>query len=68
MQELDLRDMWCQQDDATCHTARVTMNLLRGEFDEHFISRSETVNWPASSAFIYLKKYIFCIINIIVIY
>ena len=46
MQELDLHDMWFQQDGATCHTARVTMNLLRGEFGEHFISHSGPANWP----------------------
>jgi hypothetical protein len=34
MQELDLHDMWFQQDGATCHTARATMDLLRGEFGE----------------------------------
>ena len=28
-QELSLHDMWFQQDDATCHTARVRMDLLR---------------------------------------
>ena len=36
MQELDLHDMWFQQEGATCHTARLT----RGEVGEHFISRS----------------------------
>ena len=35
MQELDLHDMWFQQDGATCHTARLTMDLLRGVFGEH---------------------------------
>ena len=49
MQELDLHDMWYQQDGATCHTARITMDLLRGEFGEHFISRSGPVNWPPRS-------------------
>ena len=49
MQELDFRDMWFQQDGATCHTARVTMDLLRGEFVEHFISRSGPGNWPPRS-------------------
>ena len=39
MQELDFHDMWFQQDGAKCHTARVTMDLLKGEFGEHFISR-----------------------------
>ena len=46
MQELDLHDMWFQQNGATCHTALVTMDLLRGEFGEHFISSSRPVNWP----------------------
>ena len=46
MQELDLHDMWFQQDGATCHTVSITMDLLRGEFGEHFVSHSGTVNWP----------------------
>ena len=37
------------QDGATCHTAYVSMNLVGGEFCEHFISRSEQVNWPSRS-------------------
>ena len=41
--------MWFQQDDATCHTARVTIGLLRCEFGEDFISRLGTVNWPPRS-------------------
>ena len=46
MQELDLHDILFQQDGATCHTARVIMDLLRGEFGEQFISCSGPVNWP----------------------
>ncbi|CAD6992202.1 unnamed protein product [Ceratitis capitata] len=49
MQELDLHDTRFQQDGATCHTARVTIDLLRGEFGEHFISRSGPLNWPPRS-------------------
>ena len=49
MQELDLHEMWFQQDGATCHTARVTLHLLRGEFSQHFISRSGPANWPPIS-------------------
>ena len=37
MQELDLHDMWFQQDDFTRRTARLRILLLRGEFGEHFI-------------------------------
>ena len=43
---LDLHDMWFQQDGATCHTARIIMDLLRGKSGEHFISRSGPVHWP----------------------
>ena len=37
MQEIDLHDMWFQEDGATYHTARITMDLLRDEFGEHLI-------------------------------
>ena len=46
MQELDLHDLLFQQDAATCHTARLTRDFLRGELGEHFISRSGPFNWP----------------------
>ena len=50
MQELDFQDMWFQQDGAICNTSRVAMDLLRGEFGEHFISRSGIrVNWHLRS-------------------
>ena len=41
--------MWFQQDGATCHTALVTMDLLRGEFDEYFISPSGPVKYQPRS-------------------
>ena len=43
MKELDLHDMWFQQDGTKCHTTHVTMHLLRDEFGEH------PVNWPPRS-------------------
>ena len=46
MQELDLHDMWFQKHGDTCHTARVKMDLLIGEFGEYFISPD---NWPSRS-------------------
>ena len=49
IQELDLHDVWCQQNGATCHSARVTMELLRGELCEHYISCSGPVNWSPRS-------------------
>ena len=45
LQELNLHNMWFLQDGVKCHTARLTMDLLRdGELVEHFISSSEPVN------------------------
>ena len=38
--------MTCGFNGATCHTARLTMHLLSGEFGEHFSSLSGPVNWP----------------------
>lgn len=40
---------WFQQDGATCHTARDTINLLRETFDVRIISRNGPVNWPPRS-------------------
>ena len=37
---IDLEDKWFQQDDATSHTANVTINLLETKFGEHVISRN----------------------------
>ncbi|GFS68816.1 putative DD41D transposase [Trichonephila clavipes] len=38
-----------QQDGATCHTARVTIDLLKDTFGDHIISRFGPVNWPPRS-------------------
>ena len=63
-----MHDMWFQQDGATCHTARVIMDLLRGQFDEHFISCSGPVNLRPRSCdltplnyflWIYVKAHIY---------
>ena len=45
----NLHDIWFQQDGATCHTARETMDLLRSHFGEQFISRLGPVDWPPRS-------------------
>ena len=45
----NLHDIWFQQDGATCHTARETMNLLRSRFGEQFISCLGPVDWPPRS-------------------
>ncbi|GFU00313.1 transposable element Tc3 transposase [Trichonephila clavipes] len=44
-----LTKLWFQQDDATCHTARATIDLLKDTFGDRLISRFGTVNWPPRS-------------------
>ncbi|GFV77640.1 putative transposable element [Trichonephila clavipes] len=45
----DVQELWFQQDGATCHTARATIDLLKNKFGDHLISRFEPVNWPPRS-------------------
>lgn len=40
---------WFQQDGATPHTARDTIQLLRHLFEERIISRGCEINWPSRS-------------------
>ena len=49
LDELDINDMWFQQDGATSHTSRVTIDLLKGKFGERVISRNGPVEWPPRS-------------------
>ncbi|GFU79293.1 uncharacterized protein TNCV_2138161 [Trichonephila clavipes] len=42
----DVQELWFQQDGATCHTARATINLLKDTFGDHLISRFGPVNGP----------------------
>ncbi|GFV68051.1 uncharacterized protein TNCV_1873331 [Trichonephila clavipes] len=41
--------VWFQQDGATCHTARATIDLLKDTFGNRLISRFGPVNWPPRS-------------------
>lgn len=43
------RNTWFQQDGATAHTARITIEMLRNCFPEKFISRFGDMAWPARS-------------------
>ncbi|GFX61378.1 DUF4817 domain-containing protein [Trichonephila clavipes] len=45
----DVQELWFQQDGATCHTARATIDLLKDMFDDCLISRFGPVNWPPRS-------------------
>ena len=49
IEEHDMDDIWFQQDGATCHTANVTIDLLRTVFENRIISRKSDVNWPPRS-------------------
>ncbi|GFV35765.1 uncharacterized protein TNCV_913551 [Trichonephila clavipes] len=42
----DVQELWFQQDGATCHTARATIDLLKDTLGDRLISRFEPVNWP----------------------
>ncbi|GFX05407.1 putative transposase [Trichonephila clavipes] len=45
----DVQELWFQQDGATCHTARATIDLLKVTFGDRLISRFGPVNWPPRS-------------------
>ncbi|GFT79824.1 uncharacterized protein TNCV_4597521 [Trichonephila clavipes] len=45
----DVQELWFQQDGATCHTARATIDLLKDTFGDRLISHFEPVNWPPRS-------------------
>ncbi|GFW15016.1 hypothetical protein TNCV_983081 [Trichonephila clavipes] len=44
-----LVELWFQQDGATCHTARATIDLLKDTFGDRPISHFGPVNWPPRS-------------------
>lgn len=49
LHELELEDMWFQQDGATAHTARATIDILEEAFPGRLISRFGNLHWPARS-------------------
>ncbi|GFT35421.1 HTH_Tnp_Tc3_2 domain-containing protein [Trichonephila clavipes] len=49
MNNHDVQELWFQQDGATCHTARATIDLLKDTFGDRLISRFGPVNWPPRS-------------------
>ncbi|GFV94526.1 uncharacterized protein TNCV_3048191 [Trichonephila clavipes] len=42
----DVQELWFQQDGATYHTARATIDLLKNTFGDRLISRFGPVKWP----------------------
>ncbi|GFU13098.1 putative transposable element [Trichonephila clavipes] len=49
MNNHDVQELWFQQDGATCHIARATIDLLKDTLGDHLISRFGPVNWPPRS-------------------
>ena len=47
--DLDLDNIWFQQDGAPCHTASETLELIGDKFDERVISRRANIAWPPRS-------------------
>ncbi|GFT74166.1 transposase [Trichonephila clavipes] len=53
----DVQELWFQQNGATCHTARATIDLLKDTFGDRLISRFGPVNWPPRSCDLTLLDY-----------
>ena len=49
LDDIDVADMWFQQDDATCHTANETIQLPHETFPGRVLSRFADQNWPPRS-------------------
>ena len=49
IEEDEMDDIWFQEDGDTCHTANVTIDLLRTVFENQIISGNSDVNWPPGS-------------------
>ncbi|GFV30644.1 uncharacterized protein TNCV_2865831 [Trichonephila clavipes] len=45
----DVQELWFQQNGATCHTARATIDLLKDTLGDRLISHFGPVNWPPRS-------------------
>ncbi|GFT19444.1 putative transposable element [Trichonephila clavipes] len=45
----DVQELWFQQDGATRHIARATIDLLKDTFGDRLTSRLGSVNWPPRS-------------------
>jgi len=48
--QVNIRDIWFQQNGATAHTARASMAVVRQMFPGHVISRFGDVHWPPRSS------------------
>ena len=49
VEDENIDKIWLQQDDATCHTAKATLDVLRSVFEDRIISHRADVVWPPLS-------------------
>ena len=49
IEEEDIGNIWFQQDSATWHTAKATLDVLGPVFEDRIISRRAAVVWPPRS-------------------
>ena len=49
IEEENIGNIWFQQDGATCHTAKATLDVLRSGFEDRIISRRADVVWTPRS-------------------
>ena len=49
IEEEDIGNIWFQQDGATCHTAKATVDVLSPVFEDRIISCRADVLWPPRS-------------------
>ncbi|GFW70151.1 uncharacterized protein TNCV_2216031 [Trichonephila clavipes] len=54
----EVQELWFQQDGATCHTARATIDLLKDTFGDRLISRFGPMNYPPRSLDYFLWGYV----------
>ncbi|GFV60541.1 uncharacterized protein TNCV_3471761 [Trichonephila clavipes] len=53
----DVQELWFQQDGATCHIARATIDFLKDTFGARLILRFGPVNWPPRPCDLTLLEY-----------
>ena len=52
IEEEDIGNIWFQQDGATCHTAKATLDILRPVFEDRIFSRKADIVWPPRSCYL----------------
>ena len=50
LEDMDVDDVYLQQDGATCDTSGETIGFLREKFPSRVISRNGDYNWPPRSS------------------